>query len=150
MAEVCERAPEVRLETTGGEVSLAQLTARGKLVLAFYTEDSTPLCSSQVSMLKNHYELIEELGASVLAISSDSLESHREFAEQLGGVPFPLASDQTLGVAEAFGVADEEAKRCRRAVFVVERGTIIHAEPWFQPENPWHYEALFRALGFDG
>ena len=92
-------APRFTLPTTAGELSLDDLTARGKVVLAFYAEDATPLCSSQLSMLKDDYDTVRELGASVLAVSADSLDSHRQFAERLDGLPFPLASDEDLTVA---------------------------------------------------
>ncbi|MCH7952441.1 MAG: redoxin domain-containing protein [Chloroflexi bacterium] len=143
-------APRFTLPTTAGELSLDDLTARGKLVLAFYAEDATPLCSSQLSMLKDDYDAVRELGASVLALSADSLDSHRQFAQRLGGLPFPLASDEDLAVARLYNVADEEAKRSRRAAFVVdEKGVITHAEPWFQPGNSAQFEAIFRALGLE-
>jgi peroxiredoxin Q/BCP len=150
MPEVGDSAPDFRVATTAGEVARDDLLAGGKLVLAFYTEDNTPACSSELSMLRNDYDLIREMGATVLAISTDSADSHRDFAQRLGGVPFPLGTDETLVMARAYGVADEEAKRCRRAIFVIAQdGRILHAEPWFQPGNPAHYEAIFRALGFD-
>lgn len=145
-----EPAPRFALPTTAGDVSLDDLTARGKVVLAFYAEDATPLCSTQLSMLKNDYDTVRDLGASVLPVSTDLLAAHRQFAERLGGVPFPLASDEDLTVARLYGVADEEAKRSGRAVFVIdETGIIAHAEPWFQPGNPTQYEAVFRALGLE-
>ncbi len=143
-------APRFTLPTTAGEISLDDLTAQGKVVLAFYAEDATPLCSSQLAMLKDDYDAVRELGASVLAISADSLDSHRQFAERLGGLPFPLASDEDLTVARLYDVADEEAKRSRRAAFVLdEKGVITHAEPWFQPGNSAQFEAIFRALGLE-
>ena len=143
-------APRFTLPTTAGELSLDDLMARGKVVLAFYAEDATPLCSSQLAMLKDDYDAVRELGASVLAVSADSLGSHRQFAERLGGLPFPLASDEDLAVARLYDVADEEAKRSRRAAFVLdEEGIIAHAEPWFQPGNSAQFEAIFRALGLE-
>ncbi len=143
-------APGFTLPTTAGDISLANLSSRGKVVLAFYTEDATPLCSTQLSMLKDDYDTIRELGASVLAVSADSLDSHRLFAERIGGAPFPLASDEDLAAARLYGVADEEAKRAQRAMFVIdEAGIVAHAEPWFQPGNPTQYEAIFRALGLE-
>lgn len=151
MPERGDPAPDFTLPSTAGELTLPALLRSGPLVLAFYTEDSTPLCSSEMSMLAADFDVIKDLGASVVAVSSDSLESHREFAARLGCVPFPLASDASLEVARLYGVADEDAGRCRRAVFVIGRdGRIAHAEPWFQPGNPAQYEAVFRALGFSG
>jgi peroxiredoxin Q/BCP len=145
-----DQAPDFTLPTTDGNITLADLTKRGKVILAFYTEDATPLCSTEISMLKDDYLLISEFGATVLAVSADSIDSHRDFIERLGGLPFPLASDESLDLARAFGVADEDGKRANRAVFVIdETGMVIHSQPWYQPANPDQYAAIFRALGLD-
>lgn len=150
MPAVGDEAPDFTLPSTEGDLRLHELTASKKVVLAFYTEDNTPLCSSQLSVLKEDYELVQQLGAEVLAVSADSLESHRDFARRLGGLPFPLASDERLEAAQAFGVLDDSGKRCRRAVFVIERGgRIAHVVPWFQPGNPSQYEEIFQAIGFE-
>ncbi|MEX1195061.1 MAG: redoxin domain-containing protein [Dehalococcoidia bacterium] len=145
-----DQAPDFTLPTTDGPVSLGDLTARGKVVLAFYAEDATPLCSTQVLMLKTDYQVLREFDANVLAISADDVGTHRAFAERLGGVPFPLASDESLEVARLYGVADEEAKRSHRAVFVIDQtGMVVHAQPWFQPGNTDQFAAIFRALGLE-
>jgi peroxiredoxin Q/BCP len=150
MADIGEQAPGFTLPSTEGQVALEDLTAHSKVVLAFYYEDATPLCSNEISMLKDDYEIVRELGAEVVAISADSVESHRAFADRLGGVPFALASDEGLEAAKIYGAVDEGEKRSRRAVFVIDRGgKILHAEPWFQPGNPGQYEAIFRALGLE-
>jgi thioredoxin-dependent peroxiredoxin len=150
MPEPGEQAPDFTVPSTEGAVSLRALSERSKVVLAFYYEDATSLCSNEVSMLKDDYDVVRELGAEVIAISADNLESHAAFAERLGGVPFPLASDERLEAAKAFDAVDDTGKRSRRAVFVIDRGgKVLHAEPWFQPGNPGQYEAIFRALGLD-
>lgn len=151
MPEVGDQAPDFTLPSAAGDVRLCHLWDGGKVVLAFYAEDNTPLCSSEVAMLRDDYDVIRELGAEVVAVSADSLESHAEFASRIGGVTFPLLSDSGLEAARAYGVADDAGKRSRRAVFVIDvGGRILHAEPWFQPGNPGQYEAIFRALGFEG
>jgi len=150
MPDSGEQAPDFTLPSTAGNITLRQLTERSKVVLAFYYEDATPLCQTQVSMLKHDYDVIRELGGEVIAVSADSVESHAAFEERLGGVPFPLASDERLEAAKAFDVVDDSGKRSRRAVFVIDRGgKVLHAEPWFQPGNPGQYEAIFRALGLE-
>jgi peroxiredoxin Q/BCP len=149
MPERGEPAPDFTIPSTRGPVTLSDLARGRKLLLAFYTEDNTPLCSSEVAMLRDDYDIVKQLGAEVLAVSADPLDSHEQFAERLGGVPFALGSDTGLEAARAYDVVDEAGKRSRRALFVIENGRIVHAERWFQPNNPDQYEAVFRALGFD-
>ena len=145
-----QRAPEFRLPSTDGEISLAELLdGRRRVVLAFYFEDGTPTCAHEISLLQDAHEMLTEFGARVIAVSADSLESHAAFAGRLGGVPFPLASDAGLAVARAYGAVDEgDARRARRAVFVIGRdGTVMLALPHFQPGNLSQIEAIFAALG---
>lgn len=144
-------APPFALISTAGDVSLETLLLRGRVVLAFYTEDGTPSCSAEISMLKEAAEMVREFGAQIVAVSADSLESHIEFAARLGDVPFPLASDADLAAASAYGVVDEESgKRSRRAVFVIDRdGTVLLSLPHFQPNNVAHMEMIFGALGVE-
>jgi len=131
-----EPAPDFTLPSTQGDISLRDLTAEKKVVLAFYYEDATPLCSGEVATLKEDYDLIRELGAEVVAVSADSLVSHEAFAQRLGGFPFPLASDSDLLATRLYDVLDDTGKRSRRAIFVIDRGgTILHAIGWYQPGN---------------
>lgn len=143
-------APDFEMPSTEGRLRLRDLTATKKVVLAFYKEDNTPLCASEVSVLKEDHELLQHLQAEVVAVSADSMDSHEDFAEALGGVPFPLVSDENLEVARAYGALDDAGKRSRRAVFVIDKGgRILLVVPWFQPGNPNQYEDIFVALGFE-
>ncbi len=142
-----EKAPEFSIETDRGRLSLADLLAKGRLVLAFYYEDLTPTCSTELSSLRDGYEMFRDLGAEVLAVSSDSLESHRRFCERLGGLPFALGADADLSLARDYGVVDESGRRARRAVFVIDRdGAVLLALPHYSPTNVSQLESVFEAL----
>lgn len=145
-----ETAPVFTLPSTHGDVSLETLLREGKrVVLAFYVEDSTPGCQTELALLRDAHEMLAEFGAAVVAVSADSVESHRDFAERMGGVPFPLASDQDASSARAYGVGDpDDPRRSRRALFVIERdGRVLLAMPHFQPTNLSQVEAVFAVLG---
>ncbi len=140
-------APEFVLASTAGTLSLGQLLAQGPVVLAFYVEDDTPICNTELAAFQDDYPNLKALGAQVVGISVDGLESHRRFVEK-AGVPFPLASDPDLAVTRLYGVAGEDGKRARRAVFVIgQDGVVLHAQPWYQPGNVEQYLAVYRALG---
>ena len=145
-----ERAPDFTLSGTTGEVRLADLLATGPVVLLFYMEDSTPTCSQQVASFRDEHATLAELGAQVVAISTDPLGSHQQFADRLGGLPFPLLSDPDLRVARLYGVADEPSKRARRAVFVIGTdGTVLRRVVPYSPGNVEQFLGLFEALGLE-
>ena len=151
MANAGDRAPDFSLPGTDGEVRLGDALARGPVLLAFYFEDATPACSTEIAALKDAHDALRELGASVIAVSADSVESHRAFAERLGGLPFPLASDAELSVTRTYdAVAEDNPRRSRRALFVIDRnGTIAYGANPFSPNSLSQLEEAFRALGME-
>jgi len=145
-----DRAPDFTVETTEGTRSLGDLLTAGPLVLVFYSEDATPTCTTQVSSFRDEYDTLRGLGAQVLAVSADTLESHQRFADRLEGVPFPLAADPDLTLARAYDVVDEEGKRSRRAVFVIGTdGMVTEAIQHYQPGVMDQFASVFRALGVE-
>ncbi len=151
MPEPGDHAPDFALPSTDGEVRLSERLRQGRVLLAFYFQDETPTCSTEIAALKDAYETLRELGAGVIAVSADSLESHRAFAERLGGIPFPLASDADLCAARAYDVvAEDDPRRSHRALFVIERdGSISYAANPFSPNSLPQLEGAFRALGVE-
>jgi peroxiredoxin Q/BCP len=71
------------------------------LVIYFYPKDNTPGCTTP-SSFRDQYEDFKDLGAEVIGISSDSVESHQKFSKQYK-LPFILLSDADKN-SEAFGV----------------------------------------------
>ncbi len=100
-----------------------------------------------MASFKEEYPRLQALGAEVLAISADSLQSHRRFAEKLGGVPFPMLSDEGAVVITRYGVLNERGTGARRSVFVLDKDLrILHANTQFGASNPLHYRQVVEAL----
>jgi peroxiredoxin Q/BCP len=145
-----ERAPGFEAETTQGRVRLETLLHDGPLVLVFYVEDGTPACTAQLCAFRDEYQTLRELGARVLAVSTDGMGAHEAFARR-NALPFVLATDVELQIARAYDVVDEDGKHARRAVFVIGGdGTVLEALVPYQPGVADQFMAVFRALGFDG
>ena len=131
------------------DLLLLQYLGDGPLLVLFFTEANTPLCTTQLCAFRDDFEMLNELGATMLAISSDDAVDQSRFRdEEL--LPFPLLSDPDLSAAEAFGVADADTKRAQRAAFVADSDGVIQlAIPFYQPNNFEHYQRVFEALGLD-
>jgi peroxiredoxin len=124
--QVGERAPEFVLPGTGGRrYALAELRG-APVVLAFYPADGSPVCSIQLPDYSLDAGAFRDLGAVLLAISPQSVESHEEFARRLG-LAFPLLADTDMAVARAYGTLGPLGFY-RRAVVVIDAGgTVRHA-----------------------
>ncbi|MGD9736218.1 MAG: peroxiredoxin [Solirubrobacterales bacterium] len=119
-----DSAPDFELPGTGGRTyRLADYRGR-KLVLAFYPGDFTPTCTKQFCSYRDQGERLDRLGADVLGISAQSVDSHERFSEEKR-LNVPLLADEDRSVARAYGVT--AGPTVRRAIFVVdEQGIVRH------------------------
>jgi peroxiredoxin len=127
MIRAGERAPDFELMGTGGRVYTLAEHRGGPVVLAFYPADGSPVCSIQLPDYSLDVNAFREAGATLLAISPQSVESHEAFARQLG-LAFPLLADTDLAVARAYGTLGPLGFY-RRAVVVIDgRGIVRHSQ----------------------
>ncbi len=121
---VGDAAPDFELPGTGGKTyRLADYRGR-KLVLAFYPGDFTAVCTKQFCSYRDNSEQLDQLGADVLGISPQSVESHERFSEEKR-LNVPLLADEDKSVARAYGVL--AGPMVRRAIFVIdEEGVVRH------------------------
>ena len=70
----------------------------------------------------------ERYDAQVVGVSVDSVPSHVAFAKSLGGIErYPLLADfHPKGeVSRKYGVYNEEAGRCERAIVIVDKAGVV-------------------------
>jgi len=143
-----DQAPDFCLQSTGGDVCLADLHARGPAVLVFYTTDFTPLCTNSLKVLADEFAILEELNTTVIAISADSVESHFKFMS-VNEFPFNLASDPSCQTIRAYGVLNEDGASSNRAIICVDqKGVIVHVNKFFQPADSEQVADLFLVFGY--
>ena len=119
---VGDRAPHFTLPGTGGTFSLDDYLGR-VVVVVFYPGDNTPVCTRQLNAYNDELAQFVDLGAQVLAISSQDVASHDAFSMQ-HGFGFPLLADVEKRVAKAWGVLGPLGF-LRRSVFVVDAAGVI-------------------------
>jgi peroxiredoxin Q/BCP len=89
----------------------------GPTVVYFYPKDETPGCTVEAEAFRDQLPDAAKLGARVVGISVDSIESHKAFAENRK-LNFPLLSDPDGAIAARFGVS-VEGGHAERVTFVI-------------------------------
>ena len=94
---------------------------RGKyLVLYFYPKSFTPGCTYETVLFRDHYEQLLALGAEVLGISRDSLDTQCKFAAK-HEVRFPMVSDPDGAICKAYAVDRRILPVAQRVTFLIDR-----------------------------
>ena len=144
--EIGNRAPDFTLQSNTGEnISLSQFLGKKKVVLFFYPMDESPVCSKEAEAFKNKYETFKELGAEVLGISSQSVESHKSFSKH-HNLPYSLLSDLDNGVRRRYGVSLTIGIVPKRVTFVIDKEDIIKCIFSSQLQPAKHAEQALLAL----
>jgi peroxiredoxin len=104
---------------------LSQALGDGPVVLVFYYGYYCNHCVSQLFALDKDLEKFHEMGAQIVAISSDSTELTRKRFQEYGPFAFPVLSDRDNKVAEKYGTyaADPKGGEANRmhGTFVIDR-----------------------------
>lgn len=121
--KVGDSAPSFSLPGTGGrQYSLGEYAGQ-VVVLVFYPGDDTPVCTKQLNSYNDDLAQFEGLGAQVLAISAQDIDSHERFAAK-HGFAFPLLADTDKSVASAYGTLGPLGFP-RRSTFVIDANGVI-------------------------
>lgn len=100
---VGESAPEFELPDQDGQLHSLEDYRDQWVVLYFYPKDETPGCTTEACEFRDNIFAYRKLGAQVLGVSLDDVESHKAFAEN-HDLPFPLLADSDGVVSESYGV----------------------------------------------
>jgi peroxiredoxin (alkyl hydroperoxide reductase subunit C) len=127
------QAPDFRLpDHRGEERSLADFAER-RLVICFYPNDFSPVCTDQLAAYAPIAGEVEAAGAELIGVSVDHSWAHRAFRKQLG-IPFTLLADfHPKGeMATAYGAYLPDWGTTNRSVVVVEPDGLVS---WVDPEE---------------
>jgi peroxiredoxin Q/BCP len=115
-------APDFELDGTAGRFRLSEHRGE-RVVLLFYPGDHTPVCTRQFCSYRDNADDFAALDATVVGISSQSVESHESFAAE-HGLNVPLLADEDGAVAQAYGAHAPVLGTKRAAIVVDEQGVV--------------------------
>lgn len=147
--EIGTKAPAFHLPRDGGgEVSLADYAGR-KLVLYFYPKASTSGCTQEAIAFNGLKAAFADADTEILGVSADPVKAQDKFRDK-NGLTFPLGSDETHEMLEAYGVWGEKSMYGRkfmgitRTTFLINRDGKIE-QVWPKVKVAGHAETVLKA-----
>jgi len=119
--KVGEDAPNFEGPTSdGSRLGLKDFIGKKNVVLYFYPKDDTPGCTREACSFRDNIAPLRRMGAEIIGVSLDSIESHRRFMEKYE-LPFPLISDKDKRIATAYGVIKDSGTSTNRVTFIIDK-----------------------------
>lgn len=147
---VGETAPLFTLEASlGGKAftfALADALKAGPVVLYFYPAAFTPGCNIEAHDFAEATDRFKALGATVIGVSHDTIETLNKFSVQECQGKFPVAADTDLSVAKSYrAMLAPIIKYANRTSYVIAPdGRIIYAYTDLSPDD--HVANTMRAV----
>ncbi|MFQ6862364.1 MAG: thioredoxin-dependent thiol peroxidase [Beduini sp.] len=132
MLQIGDQIPSLDYQLDNGDTGNLHDLLGKKSILFFYPKDSTPGCTKEACSINDHYQLLKDLGYTILGISPQNAKSKAKFKEK-NHLTLDFICDEDTSIAQAFGVWQEKKLYGKtymgvvRTTFVVdESGMITH------------------------
>ena len=135
------------VDQDGNKIALKDYKGK-KLVLYFYPEDDTPVCTVQACNLRDNFALLKQHGISVVGVSPNDSREHKKFESKFS-LPFTLLADPDKKTIDKYGVWGEKLMYGRkimgihRTTFLIDEKGIIR-KIIFRPKNKAHAEEILK------
>lgn len=126
-------------DESGHPLRFSSAWSQGPVLLLFYPTDFGMHCSLQMNQVRDNYQRFQDLGVTVLGISTNTVHSHGTWQSNLR-LPFHLVSDLDGKVARSYDMMCPEdswlkGRSCRSAFLVSKEGVILYT--WLPPDQSY-------------
>lgn len=143
---VGDKAPDFTLPSQMGDsVKLSEFFGKKNIVLYFYPKDESLGCTREACTFRDSYDIFTSLGAEVLGVSSQSVESHKSFATH-HGLQFILLSDGENKVRQLYGVSPTLGIIPGRATYIIDKKGVVRHIFSSQSHPELHVEEAIKIL----
>jgi len=148
--DIGSKAPAFALSSDAGKTIQLSDFRGSPVLLYFYPKDDTPGCTKEACAFRDASAQLAELGAVVLGVSADSVESHARFRDKFA-LNFPLLSDESHGMCEQYGAWREKnmygkkSMGIQRSTYLIDgKGKIVRV--WKRVSVDGHDAEVLEAL----
>ena len=147
--EVNDKSPDFNTTDENGK-EVASKDFRGKtVVLYFYPKADTPGCTKEAISFNALRKAFAEADTAILGVSADSVKAQDKFRDKYS-LAFPLVSDETHRMLEAYGVWGEKSMYGKtfmgveRLTYLIDRQGRI-AKVWPKVKVDGHAEGVLES-----
>ncbi len=143
--------PEMKVQTTHGEMQLPQAFAGKWFVLFSHPADFTPVCTTEFVAFQKRYDKFRALNCELIGMSVDQVFSHIKWEEWIREnlkveIQFPIIAD-TGAVAQKLGLIHPgKGTNTVRAVFIVDDKGLIRIIFYYPQELGRNMDEILRAV----
>lgn len=101
------------------DFSLREALRKGPVVLYFYPKSFTSVCTEEAHLFAETMDEFAKLGASVIGVSADDIETQRKFSSSECRDKFPVAADPALKIIKAYDVGSDRSPFAKRVSYVI-------------------------------
>tara|TARA_Y100001970_G_scaffold196411_1_gene238822 strand:+ start:4116 stop:4559 length:444 start_codon:yes stop_codon:yes gene_type:complete len=135
------------LATLNGKIAIEEITKTNNIMLIYFSEHSTPLCTKQLLSFKEEFETINKYDIVTYAVSTDSIENICTFEKKLRGLPFEIASDKNGSIAKKLNIYNYEQKKANRSIIILNKQCdVIYSNLFYQPDNINDFVNVFEYI----
>jgi peroxiredoxin 2/4 len=151
-------APSFRAQSTTGLISFPSDFGKDWKIIFSHPKDFTPVCSSEILELAHIQDEFTKLGAQILVVSTDRVDSHRSWQAALENVKlnnrepvkikFPILDDSSYNISRQYGMLDPQARSSQsiRGVFFIDPDNKIRAFHFYPNEVGRNIQEIKRTL----
>ena len=128
------------------EFSLADSLAKGPVVLYFFPAAFSVGCSAEAHEFAESIDKFQALGATVIGVSGDDIDTLGKFSVQACQGKFPVASDSSQGIMKSYdAVMQLRPEYANRLSYVIApNGSVVYNYQSLNPSR--HVERTLSAL----
>ena len=143
--------PEMKVQTTHGQIELPKHFAGKWFVLFSHPADFTPVCTTEFVAFQKRYDKFKALNCELIGLSVDQVFAHIKWEEWIKEnmdieIQFPIIADTGI-VAEKLGIIHPgKGTNTVRAVFVVDTESKIRIILYYPQELGRNMDEILRVV----